>query len=859
MTRTLPIRVGALDGEALDSWLEAIAVRCGTAFGDIAEHVGIPVDHRSSWVIDLTDEQTDWLARATVTDSEAIRARTLRTYDGLGIAIDHDTGRLRSDVPWGRMGQTPRSRYCPKCLASNGGRWFIAWRLSWSFACTEHNCLLVDECPRCHRFQRKFPPPFGRVPRLGCCSISNKDTSQCGADLAESAPVITLPADHRIIRAQGHINRMLTDKSAHFGIYTGAPVDVQTALRDAATIAARVAIYAQRHRLHGLPPDEFIAAYDEGTARAAPVTPARHPRRLNLDAPPTAIEAAVYATEALEIMEAPNPAMAAQRMAWLVPDAELPAAERVLNLGLSCSLALTATQIKAYAPNLTPLLQLRYRASQLVPVPPATSAVNADAIASSLPSILWPEWSIRFGLTTETYERWRPALASAVLLVVAGMTPESAAKRLANRSERTVHHLLRHLLTSGHWHSFSAAIIRLADYLHSHGAPIDYDRRRRLDYRNLLPDCDWNVIAVRAGALPGSAVKAELARRFLFRRISGMSAAREAEDDRCVPQWQTRTLNFPLELTSELRNSLDRAGIAFLTANGISDEPLAWHPPPKILDGLAMPVPEPELVDTEALRTAASVASARVPALAKTFGVGIGTVRYLLERHPPEPSEARGKTVRRDVVRAARYKSLTKELLYELHHEQRLGCTAIGARFGMSSGSVRRLADHYGIKLRSHATHVEFEWLHENYVVARRTQTELCAELGISLPTLRKWIDRHDLPLRQEVRPSCFELSETQARRLLCRTLSRPAGLAHLANLVRATEYQSICEAAEHLDINRMTLTSQIRDVGTDCGGPLLRRWTPNRPMAPTALGGKVVAAYEVLFGSRTSPSRGAD
>lgn len=48
-----------------------------------------------------------------------------------------------------------------------------------------------------------------------------------------------------------------------------------------------------------------------------------------------------------------------------------------------------------------------------------------------------------------------------------------------------------------------------------------------------------------------------------------------------------------------------------------------------------------------------------------------------------------------------------------------------------------------------------------------------------------------------------------------------------------------------------MTLTSQIRDVGTDCGGPLQHHWTPNRPMATTDLGGKVVAAYEVLCGSR--------
>ena len=33
--RTLPIRVAPIEGEALDSWLEAIAHRTHTAFGDL--------------------------------------------------------------------------------------------------------------------------------------------------------------------------------------------------------------------------------------------------------------------------------------------------------------------------------------------------------------------------------------------------------------------------------------------------------------------------------------------------------------------------------------------------------------------------------------------------------------------------------------------------------------------------------------------------------------------------------------------------------------------------------------------------------------------------------------------------------
>ena len=847
MTRTFPFRVAPVEGEAIDSWLEAIAVRCDAAFGDVAEHVGIPVDYSSSWVVDLTADQTEMLGQATSIDPAVIRAGTLCLFDGLAVSVDRENRRIRNDIPWARLGPTPRSRYCPKCLAHDGGRWQLRWRLSWSFACTKHNCLLVDECPRCRRFQRRFPPPFGRIPSPGRCSISNKDTTPCGADLTETNRAITLSADHRIMRAQRRINRMLTDRTADYGIYAEEPVDVQTALTDLATIAARVAAHSRRHLLHMLPKAEFIAAYDEGRVRPAPLKPTRYPRRLCLEAPVTAVEAAVYASEALNIIEVATPALAVQRMAWLIPDGELPGTERILNLGLSCSRPLSSTQINAYAPSLTPALQLRYRATSTDLQSPAASPFGGQRLAPCLPGTLWPEWSIRFGLTTETYERWRPGLASAVLLVGTDLSPESAAKQLDNGTERTVHHLLRHLKKSQHWPPFCTAITRLADYLRTNGAPIDYERRRQLDYRNLLPDADWNAAALQAGALLGSAVKAEIARRYLFRRISGMPVPRNVPDARSAPQMQTRTLNFPLDLTSELQSALDEKALEFLARNGIANEPLAWHPPLDLLEGLALPIPEFEHVDIAALRTAASVAYARVPALAKTFGVSIDTVRYLLDRHPPEPNAAGGHTARRDVLRAARNRSLTKDVLHELYEIQHLGLAAIAKQFDMSPSSVRRRADQYGIALQPQGKHIEFDWLYQNYVVARRTQTDICAELGISWPTLRKQIDRHHLPLHQLAKPRRINLSEREAHKILHQTLSRPAGLIHLENFVRVTECRSVCEAAEHLGINRSTLHSQIRYLTKDFGGPLLEPWTSTRLIATTELGCKAVAAYDAL------------
>ena len=53
------------------------------------------------------------------------------------------------------------SRYCPSCLAERDGRWLLAWRLGWTFACTAHGVLLCDTCPACGQ------APRGRAGRAG--------------------------------------------------------------------------------------------------------------------------------------------------------------------------------------------------------------------------------------------------------------------------------------------------------------------------------------------------------------------------------------------------------------------------------------------------------------------------------------------------------------------------------------------------------------------------------------------------------------------------------------------------------------------------------------------------------------------
>jgi hypothetical protein len=110
------------------------------------------------------------------------------------------------------------SRYCPRCLAANGGRWMLAWRIPWTYACTCCQVLLADTCPDCGRRHQRtrtgqprqpgrcdltglpLPPP--RRPRGGLVS--------CTSDPADTTAV-ALPSSGHVLRAQQHINALIAE------------------------------------------------------------------------------------------------------------------------------------------------------------------------------------------------------------------------------------------------------------------------------------------------------------------------------------------------------------------------------------------------------------------------------------------------------------------------------------------------------------------------------------------------------------------------------------------------------------------------------------------------------------------------
>ena len=93
----------------------------------------------------LSDDDAAAIAASCQLGIADVHALTLARYDGIALRLDRQSGHVVRNLLWGRAAG---SRFCPECLAQTGGRWQLAWRLGWSFACLIHSRLLADACPR---------------------------------------------------------------------------------------------------------------------------------------------------------------------------------------------------------------------------------------------------------------------------------------------------------------------------------------------------------------------------------------------------------------------------------------------------------------------------------------------------------------------------------------------------------------------------------------------------------------------------------------------------------------------------------------------------------------------------------------
>ncbi|MFD3483476.1 TniQ family protein [Streptomyces sp. NPDC058665] len=864
---TFPIRLKPLPGEALDSWLEALAHRMHTPLGDVLLALGLHSQDQDGPYSDSTRTLTRLLpsgaatviSRVTGTAPDILHAMTLAHYDQRVLTLDHASGLVSKASLWGR---STGSRFCPDCLADSGGRWLLTWRLGWVFACVEHSRLLADLCQQCGSVQRRRSPATSDIPSPGHCSNTphedgpDRRKRRCDADLTQTITPL-LDRGHPAMAAQRLLDVLAESGIADFGLYADDPQPATSALADLRAFAGRVLAHTAREALAEHLPEGLALTRDETNTLFSPEDPDSLARR-GILAPKSAAITAVGVTIAMNVLTRQDIQLAGAAMRWITTPHSLRRPAKSVKIsapwGRGTTVLFRSVQLAAVGPQLRAIDQIRYRVLTARPGALAHPRNRAHQRVRSIPAMLWPELALPIAPPDHHHYRiMRPALACLVGLVGIRQSTDAVARHLGKATTGFMaSRMLNQLRDHRHWPDIQTALTNIADYLDAQPAPIDYQRRRRIDYTHLLTDDEWADIARHLEIPRGSGVQARLFRGHLFKRLSGLPS--HLAPPTCTPtnaSFRTQQGMIYRRLTPGLSARLDQTGLMFLRSKGITDEPVTWHPPASLINGLTLPGPDPAEIDTKALHRLIRDSGMTATQAAEHLGTTLDMVRCLLDRAPAPDLTIR--QPRRTPVADTIRPYLDRDTFTKLYLEQRMSLGSIGEIYGVSADVVRGIANEYGIPIRTpkeyrRGQEITREWLHEQYITCHRSLTDIAEEVGMTSSNIANWAKKHKIPLRPRGGASHDEslrIRDTakQAPRLLRPALNGLGAEERLRRFVKASTYPTLGAAARDMDLNGPRLVMQINRLARELGGPLYERAERGRPMKLTPLGKRVVKA----------------
>lgn len=573
--RTLPLRVQPDKGESVESWLEALASRSNVTWGEMLSAVGLHGESNRvrvpRFTVSLTPEQLAEMSYATGVATSFITSMTISSLFRSATAGAVTAGTFASS----------RSRFCPKCLAENGGRWQLWWKLRWAFACPIHHCLLVDFCPRCLSDQRRRPLPQSLVPRPGFCTCRARDSwgrslQRCDGPLS-TAQTMDLADAHPALKAQDYLLAVMATGSNSAGIYAQSRVSSLQFVTDLTVLAQQIVWHAKAEVLRSQVPQDVWNINENKGVRIGVSNRAATTLWLAHD---SAATVALAACVALPILQAPTPEAAEQRLRTLLPPARragFATSATAVGRGREVSTPLAGVQSSTLAILLGPIDQLRNQ----VWVLHSHRRDHHIEIHHSVPAWLWPQWALQLELEAPGIglDELRMALSVALLLVGSQISLRSACATLGSViTAHAVKRVLGVLSSQSAWTTTVSILVSLAGLLARGVCPIDFQRRRQLLVTDLLTDRQWERICLELGTPAEDVTRAYLCRWWLYERITGSPTRRGPATYEGRRFWRMYR-ELPSTLSRKEVTALDCCGRRFLDGHGMADEPLRWQPP----------------------------------------------------------------------------------------------------------------------------------------------------------------------------------------------------------------------------------------------------------------------------------------
>lgn len=563
--RRFPILLSPVQGETLASWLDRYCSELSTSRKDLYKGLGLrPLSPKCSpdHSVRVSEKQAASIFAATGIGSDEIEQLTLARYEGRALVFRGKREGVDARFLWARGSG---SRYCPACLHEDPGVWKLAWRLSWSFACTKHSSLLLDDCLGCGCFPRS-KPNLRDVPDLNLCGNavegSNGGISPCRMNLSQ-ANLVHLPVGGSILSTQAWLENAIDSLEL-------SADRVQSLLNDLRLLAGRaLRVMSAEDLRRGVRSDQVPGLDFEVD-----------PRRKHTSLPPSSAAAMATAVSlAAMVLRGDDEGVYLPVLRSLLSTdggkvaKEFPSS--FIRRWGEPSPVLQLKLLKALHPHLRPETALRYGTAGPAPAPPSVSQTQILERARSVPERFWPGWVHLLQLSPSVGPRILQTGLSLGVLLPGYDRPNLTLQRESlglSRTDDSLSYVCRRL-PSPVRDEMMRALSTLASYLDKHPAPIDYRRRRLLSLSGLLPMGMWRDLSHRkCGEDPTAA------RLYLTYRITGS-----------IPEQTERggdgyylLQNFIASTPTGILDMLDLRARSLLAEMSVV-EPLSWEPPKGLL------------------------------------------------------------------------------------------------------------------------------------------------------------------------------------------------------------------------------------------------------------------------------------